>query len=747
MDDEDLGAHGATAPGTDGIAARPGAMPARPGTSDASSPISLSADGAVLLRSVSVGRTIDARTIDARAVDAGSIDARTIDLRETTSAIADAALIGPAATLEAADLSRVLVGIDEMRSALAALEMRTMSELDDAIRAQDVREGLPVRGQGRRTTGEIQMASRISPATASRRLRAGQRMTREMPRMFEALARGTMQADAGYAVGRSVGPVEPDLRGHVDDVLAEHLPDLDGSTPARWSQEVGALAQKLDPRGGPERHKRAATQRGVTVAPGAHGMGTVTAVLPGPDCAAIRRKLALAAESLQVEGDERTHGQLMADLFADTLLGRDETMDPVHFAINVVISERSPFTPTHGEPAVVEGYGLVEATQVRDHVLDPRFPDRRTASGRPLAGSVHAQAAVSGAGHVHGAEAVEGAEDFGADHERHSPATTLRSRALDIIDLMRRDRGAPPLPTGEITASDPPPERPPGPAAERLPERTGVSSADPPPGSENKPSREQIEHGLARFEQQMGDSLRRVFTHPTTGELIAMDSRSRAFPEGLKLYMRLRDVSCVGPYCGAPIRHADHIRPVAEGGPTSAANVQGLCAHCNLTKEALGRVEHTPSADGSHHVTWTSRLGATATVTPPSLTGLAHDPAKIPGPARAEAGGGAAGADAPTARADAANPVRSRRHLRMLVEGEDLPARDPYADLSPEDEGRMTAAAFASFGPDDEDDEDVEERGPVGRRILDECEILEELDRLDALGRPDDDLGALRDSA
>ncbi|MBK0331975.1 DUF222 domain-containing protein [Brachybacterium sp. MASK1Z-5] len=720
MDDEDLGAHGATAPGTDGIAARPAAVPARPGASDTSSPISLSADGAVLLRSASDGSTDDARTIDARAIDAGRIDAGTIDLRETTGAIADAALIGPAA-LEAADLSRVLVGIDEMRSALAALEMRTMSELDDAIRAQDVRAGLPVRDQGRRTTGEIQMASRISPATASRRLRAGQRMTREMPRVFEALARGTMQADAGYAVGRSVGPVEPELRGHVDDVLAEHLPDLDGSTPARWSQEVGALAQKLDPRGGPERHRRAATQRGVTVTPGAHGMGTVTAVLPGPDCAAIRRKLALAAESLQVQGDERTHGQLMADLFADTLLGRDETMDPVHFAINVVISERSLFTPTHGEPAVVEGYGLVEATQVRDHVLDQRFPERRTASGRPLAGSVHEQGAASGPEHVHGAVAADGTTGLGAGHDRQHPSAPLRRQSLDIIDIMRRDRGAPPLLTGESGASGAPPH--PAPAASQNP---------PPPPAEvrNPPSREQIEHDLARAEQQMGDSLRRVFTHPTAGELIAMDSRSRAFPEGLKLYMRLRDVSCVGPYCGAPIRHADHIRPFAEGGPTSATNGQGLCAHCNLTKEALGRVEHAPSADGSHRVAWTSRLGATATVTPPSLTGLPLDPVKIPGTTRTGADGRA--------------PIRSRRHLRMLVEGEDLPARDPYAGLSPEDEDRMTAAALASFGPDDED---FEERGAQGPRLVDEVEILEELDRLDALGRPDEDLGALRDSA
>jgi hypothetical protein len=739
MDDEDRGAHGATSPGTDGIPARSGGAPARSG---ASSLISVSADGSVLLRPSHGGRTIGSPAIDPyeagpREADLYEAGPRAIDLREASSAVANAALARPDG-LEAADLSRVLVGIDELRSALAALEMRTMSALDDAIRAQDVREGLPAKDQGRRTSGEIQMASRISPATASRRLRAGQRMTREMPRMFEALARGEMPAEAGFAIGRSAGPVEPELRGQIDEVLAEHLPDLDGSTPARWSQEVGALAQRLDPRDGPERHRRAAQQRGVTVTPGGHGMGTVTAVLSGPDCAAIRRKLALAAESMQVQGDERTHGQLMADLFADTLLGRDETMDPVHFAINVVVSERALFTPTHGEPAVVEGYGPIEATQVRDHVLDPRFPDRRTASGRPVAGSVHEKGMAPGEGLVHGTGAADGTT-IDAGQEQEDPSETLRRQTLEIIDIMRRSRGAPPLGSGAPPLTS---------GGEPL-TSGGSAASDPPPRrapmAPERPSPEEMERDLARFEQEMGDSLRRVFTHPTTGELIAMDSRSRAFPEGLKLYMRLRDVSCVGPYCGAPIRHADHIRPAAEGGPTSAANGQGLCAHCNLTKEALGRAEHTPSADGRHRVTWTSRLGATVTVTPPSLTGLPFEPAGIgahPGAAGTRAP--TPGADAPPTSTDGSTPVRSRRHLRLLVEGQDLAARDPYADLSSEEMDRMATAAFARFRPDDEETDD---RGPVENRFVDEADVIEELDRLDALGRPDDDLGMLRGTA
>jgi hypothetical protein len=36
------------------------------------------------------------------------------------------------------------------------------------------------------------------------------------------------------------------------------------------------------------------------------------------------------------------------------------------------------------------------------------------------------------------------------------------------------------------------------------------------------------------------------------------------------------------------VRHADHIQPHADDGPTVLQNGQGLCARCNLTKTTAG---------------------------------------------------------------------------------------------------------------------------------------------------------------
>ena len=82
--------------------------------------------------------------------------------------------------------------------------------------------------------------------------------------------------------------------------------------------------------------------------------------------------------------------------------------------------------------------------------------------------------------------------------------------------------------------------------------------------------------------------IRRLFASPHTGELVAMDSRARLFPSSLARFIAVRDQVCRMPWCGAPIRHIDHVRQHSRGGPTTAANGQGLCEACNQAKEAPG---------------------------------------------------------------------------------------------------------------------------------------------------------------
>jgi hypothetical protein len=126
--------------------------------------------------------------------------------------------------------------------------------------------------------------------------------------------------------------------------------------------------------------------------------------------------------------------------------------------------------------------------------------------------------------------------------------------------------------------------------------------------------------------------LRRLYEHPRAEELVAVESRARAFPPALARFIRLRDRTCRGPHCNAPIRHIDHIHTHATGGPTSLDNGQGTCAYCNDKEQQLADVQRIgdPAADG-HVVEWTTRLGTTRRTRPAALTHHAAPP--IPGEA------------------------------------------------------------------------------------------------------------------
>jgi hypothetical protein len=95
--------------------------------------------------------------------------------------------------------------------------------------------------------------------------------------------------------------------------------------------------------------------------------------------------------------------------------------------------------------------------------------------------------------------------------------------------------------------------------------------------------------------------IRRLFTHPDSGQLIAMETRRRDFTPAQRRFLRVRDHFCRTPYCEAPIRHADHVRPAAAGGPTTVRNGRGTCEACNYTKQTPGWHSRALFAPGAHH--------------------------------------------------------------------------------------------------------------------------------------------------
>jgi hypothetical protein len=123
--------------------------------------------------------------------------------------------------------------------------------------------------------------------------------------------------------------------------------------------------------------------------------------------------------------------------------------------------------------------------------------------------------------------------------------------------------------------------------------------------------------GDAIADERSKATLRRLYRHPSSGALVAMESRARLFPKALAQFIAFRDDLCRTPYCDAPIRHTDHATAHAAGGQTSELNGVGSCEACNYTKEAPGwRVFTERERDGTH----TSEV-VTPHRRPPSIQG------------------------------------------------------------------------------------------------------------------------------
>ncbi len=125
--------------------------------------------------------------------------------------------------------------------------------------------------------------------------------------------------------------------------------------------------------------------------------------------------------------------------------------------------------------------------------------------------------------------------------------------------------------------------------------------------------------------------IRRLLTDPVTGRLAALDSHRRLFAHTRRRALIIRDQLCRTPWCGAPIRHADHAHHAATGGRTTEANGQGLCEACNYTKEAPGwQSKPDPAGGGGASVTITTPTGHSYTSRPPPLPGSEWSASLLP---------------------------------------------------------------------------------------------------------------------
>jgi hypothetical protein len=417
-----------------------------------------------------------------------------VDLASVRAVLVELGARGSASLerLSVEETTALLSGIVGIEGALDAVRARALVRLESAVKDDCLRREETPRQAANIARSEASRVLKESRSVAGRSMATCRRLVQSMPGMLDALAEGTLHPRSVHAVGSAMAPVPPPVRELVDEMLTAQLPELQHCGTRELSDHVARALHALDPQGAAERHQRAKRERHVTITRADHGMATVRALIPGIDAARIRKGLSVAAEAARAGGDRRGHQQIMADLFADALVGRGDGIDPTTLDIGIVITDRSLLAPAHADAATIEGFGTVPYDHVREEML----------------------------------RAVQNDED----------------------------------------------------------EDTELSA-----------------------------TIRKLFIDADDGQLVGVESRSRAFPASLKRFLMLAHQTCRAPYCDAPIRQMDHIVPSSQGGPTSLVNGNGLCAGDNQ-KESSGESVHVVlDEDGTRRtVAWTTRYGQKA---------------------------------------------------------------------------------------------------------------------------------------
>lgn len=473
-----------------------------------------------------------------------------------------------------------LRALEALKSAAAAAQARVAVDFAASQRAEQAAAGVPRERVGAGVAEQIALARRESPTHGHRHLGLGQVLVHELPHTMAALTAGELSEWRATIVARATAVLSATDRRIVDARLASRLTSL---SDRQLDTAARALAYELDPRIVMARSSKAAGERRVSIRPAPDTMAYLTALLPVAQGVAAYAALVKTADSARAQGDSRSRGQIAADTLVERVTGQ-ATAAAVPMEIKLVLTDRSLLGDQPADPFVVDA------------------ADRASAASRTSASS--------------GPSATElSVGNYAAPGSEERPEQQGVDAGYVALPTRRRTGVRRPDPAGTLISL--------ARARERHAERPQDTSAHiegfgPVPAALVRRILTDPEHQSAQV------WIRRVFSGPVSGAVREVERERRLFPTGLRRLVVTRDQWCRTPWCGAPIRHADHASTWADGGATSSDNGQGLCESCNHAKQSPGwQARATVDDDGRHHVMTTTPTGATYESTaPPPLTSL-----------------------------------------------------------------------------------------------------------------------------
>ena len=442
-----------------------------------------------------------------------------------------------------ASLIDAIASLEEVKNTITAVQAQAQALFLAQQRLSQAKAGVPQEKLGQGIAQQVGLARHESPYRGRYLCGLSEVLVREMPYSMNAFLTGKISEYRASLIVKETAFLSLADRARVDQLISSD-PD---ALALLGTRELSAASKKaayaLDPQAFLKRHQKALSDRYVSLRPAPDGMTFLTALIPLKQGVRILATLTRVAASAKASGDERGKGQIMAD----ALMHRLTHHAPCDAGARTLSDHR-------GTPS--------------DHRGTPTGADHAAASKHTRStGEDQHQPVRNGDGRA-----------------TQEPWCTTVNEPEISLELIMTDRAL------FSSTNDPAVllgyEPIPAPLAREMilgskNNRDAANDANDGDGS-----------GGARDRFRPRVWLKRLFTHPESNALLAMDSRARLFPEGMKEFLRVRDQHCQTPYCDAPIREYDHIKAYAAGGPTTLENGQSLCTACNQAKEAPGWSSH-----------------------------------------------------------------------------------------------------------------------------------------------------------
>ncbi len=275
--------------------------------------------------------------------------------------------LSPSSTVSR-DLIEQLRVLEEMKSAITALQARVAVAFDLAQRAEQAEAGVPASERGQGVGAQVALARRESPNRGSRLLGFAKALVMEMPHTLAALNSGQLNEWRATLLVRETACLSAEDRAAVDEELAPDAGTFEGKGDRAIVAAAKAAAYRRDPRSVAGRASRAAAERTVSLRPAPDTMTYLTALLPVAQGVAVYAALSRAADSARSigsadSGGRPTRGQVMADTLVERITGTPGGFSGIN--LDLVMTDRTLFQGD-SEPARLKGYGIVPAEWGRE---------------------------------------------------------------------------------------------------------------------------------------------------------------------------------------------------------------------------------------------------------------------------------------------------------------------------------------------------------------------------------------------